>query len=204
MVLLKHYYVKTEEWESLEILLPQLEKNNLIEQKELEALKVRCLKEKIRGLSDEILCGNDWISKKALLSIWKKAPAGLTTNVELIRFYVNVLIKIGDNSEALKVVEQIISKERSDQLVLFYGEKDFKESARQLATAERWLKTIKDSNVLFLTLARISLKNELMEKAKNYYELSMASSPSAEAYLELSLLSATLGDDKASLEKLKL
>ena len=188
----------------MEILLPQLEKNNLIEQKELESLKVRCLKEKIRGLSDEILCGNDWISKKALLSIWKKAPAGLTTNVELIRFYVNVLIKIGDNSEALKVVEQIISKEWSDQLVLFYGEKDFKESARQLATAERWLKTIKDSNVLFLTLARISLKNELMEKAKNYYELSIASSPSAEAYLELSLLSATLGDDKASLEKLKL
>ena len=204
MILLKHYYVKTEEWASLEILLPQLEKNNLIEQKELEALNVRCLKEKIRGLADEILSGNDWISKKALLSIWKKAPAGLTTNVELVRFYVNALIKIGDNSEALKVVEQIISKEWSDQLVLFYGEKDFKESARQLATAERWLKTIKDSNVLFLTLARISLKNELMEKAKNYYELSIASSPSAEAYLELSLLSATLGDDKASLEKLRL
>ena len=204
MILLKHYYVKTEEWASLEILLPQLEKNNLIEQKELEDLNVRCLKEKIRRLSDEILCGNDWISKKALLSIWKKAPAGLTTNVELIRFYVNVLIKIGDNSEALSVVEQIISKEWSDQLVLFYGEKDFKESARQLATAERWLKTIKDSNVLFLTLARISLRNELMEKAKNYYELSIASSPSAEAYLELSLLSATLGDDKASLEKLRL
>ncbi len=204
MILLKHYYVKTEEWASLEILLPQLEKNNLIEQKELEDLNVRCLKEKIRRLSDEILCGNDWISKKALLSIWKKAPAGLTTNVELVRFYVNVLIKIGDNSEALKVVEQIISKEWSDQLILFYGEKDFKESAHQLATAERWLKTIKDSNVLFLTLARISLKNELMEKAKNYYELSIASSPSAEAYLELSLLSATLGDDKASLEKLRL
>ena len=43
-----------------------------------------------------------------------------------------------------------------------------------------------------------------MEKAKNYYELSIASSPTAEAYLELSLLSARLGDDKASLEKLKL
>ena len=204
MILLKHYYVKTEEWASLEILLPQLEKNNLIEQKELEDLNVRCLKEKIRRLSDEILCGNDWISKKALLSIWKKAPAGLTTNVELVRFYVNVLIKIGDNSEALKVVEQIISKEWSDQLILFYGEKDFKESAHQLATAERWLKTIKDSNVLFLTLARISLRNELMEKAKNYYESSIACLPSAEAYLELSMLSARLGDDKASLKKLKL
>ena len=204
MILLKHYYVKTEEWASLETLLPQLEKNNLIEQKELEALRVGCLKEKIRGLSDEILSGNDWISKKALLSHWKKAPTGLTKNVELVRFYVNVLIKIGDNSEALRVVEKIISKEWSDQLVLFYGEKDFKENAHQLATAERWLKTIKDSNVLFLTLARISLRNELMEKAKNYYESSIACLPSAEAYLELSMLSARLGDDKASLEKLRL
>ena len=43
-----------------------------------------------------------------------------------------------------------------------------------------------------------------MEKAKNYYELSIACSPSAEAYLELSLLLARLGDDKASLEKLRL
>ena len=51
----------------------------------------------------------------------------------------------------------------------FYGEKDFKENSHQLATAERWLKAIEDSSVLLLTPARISLKNELMEKAENYY-----------------------------------
>ena len=102
------------------------------------------------------------------------------------------------------VIEKALANKWSDQLVCFYGEKDFKENSHQLATAERWLKSVEDSSVLFLTLARIALRNELMEKAKNYYELSIASSPSAEAYLELSLLSARLGDDKASLKKLKL
>ena len=67
------------------------------------------------------------------------------------------------------VIEKALANKWSDQLVCFYGEKDFKENSHQLATAERWLKAIEDSSVLLLTPARISLKNELMEKAENYY-----------------------------------
>ena len=202
MILLKHYHLKTKEWSALEILLPRLEKNNLIEQKELEDLHVRCLKEKIGELSDEILSGNDWISKKALLSLWKKAPTSLTKNEELVRFYVNALIKAGDSSEALKVMEQLISKEWSDQLVLFYGEQDFGKNSHQLLAAEKWLKIKADSSVLFLTLARIALRSELSDKARNYYESSIASEPTADAYLELSMLLRRVGDEDASLEHL--
>tara|TARA_B100001029_G_C15026689_1_gene434082 strand:- start:195 stop:1439 length:1245 start_codon:yes stop_codon:yes gene_type:complete len=203
MILLKHYHLKTKEWSALEILLPRLEKNNLIDQKELENLHVRCLTEKIVELSDEILSGDDWISKKALLSLWKKAPKRLTKNEELVRFYVNALIKAGDSSEALKVMEQLISEEWSDQLVLFYGEQDFGKNSHQLVTAEKWLKIKADSSILFLTLARISLRNELTEKAMKYYESSIASSPSAEAYLELSMLLGRVGDEDASFVNLK-
>ena len=100
-------------------------------------------------------------------------------------------------------MEQLISEEWSDQLVLFYGEQDFGKNSHQLVTAERWLKIKADSSILFLTLARISLRNELTEKAMKYYESSIDSSPSAEAYLELSMLLGRVGDEDASFVNLK-
>ena len=84
-----------------------------------------------------------------------------------------------------------------------YGEKDFGVNSHQLVIAEKWLKLKADSSVLFLTLARISLRNELLDKARSYYESSIFSSPSADAYLELSMLLGRVGDEDASLMNLK-
>ena len=162
------------------------------------------MKSEIEAHSEKVDSGEHKEAVESLTAFWRKAPNRLRTDEGLIIVYASNLIRFGANRDALKVIEKALANKWNDQLVCFYGEKDFKENSHQLATAERWLKTVKDSSVLFLTLARISLRNELMEKAKNYYELSIASSPSAEAYLELSLLSARLGDDKACLEKLKL
>ena len=207
MFTLKDYYLKVGEWDSLKALLLQLEKKGLIKPEERHELTVKCVKSEIEAHSDKVGSGEHKEAKEAvdsLTAFWRKAPNRLRTDEGLIIVYASNLIRFGANRDALKVIEKALANKWSDQLVYFYGEKDFKENSHQLATAERWLKTVEDSSVLFLTLARIALRNELMEKAKNYYELSIASSPSAEAYLELSLLSARLGDDKASLKKLKL
>ena len=204
MLTLKDYYFKTGEWESLKALLLQLEKKGLIKPEELHELTVKCVQSEIKAHSEKVGSGEHKEAVESLTGFWRKAPNRLRTDEGLIIVYASNLIRFGANRDALKVIEKALANKWNDQLVCFYGEKDFKENSHQLATAERWLKTVKDSSVLFLTLARISLRNELMEKAKNYYELSITSSPSAEAYLELSLLSARLGEDRACLEKLKL
>ena len=204
MLTLKDYYLKTGEWESLKALLLQLEKKGLIEPEELHELTLKCVQSEIKAHSEKVGSGEHKEAVESLTGFWRKVPNRLRTDEELIIVYASNLIRLGANRDALKVIEKALANKWNDQLVCFYGEKDFKENSHQLATAERWLKTVKDSSVLFLTLARISLRNELMEKAKNYYELSITSSPSAEAYLELSLLSARLGEDRACLEKLKL
>ena len=204
MFTLKDYYLKVGEWESLKALLLQLEKKGLIKPEERHELTVKCVKSEIEAHSEKVGSGEHKEAVDSLTAFWRKAPNRLRTDEGLIIVYASNLIRLGANRDALKVIEKALANKWSDQLVCFYGEKDFKENSHQLATAERWLKTVKDSSVLFLTLARISLRNELMEKAKNYYELSITSSPSAEAYLELSLLSARLGEDRACLEKLKL
>ena len=204
MLTLKDYYLKTGEWESLKALLLQLEKKGLIEPEELHELTLKCVQSEIKAHSEKVGSGEHKEAIESLTGFWRKAPNRLRTDEGLIIVYASNLIRLGANRDALKVIEKALANKWNDQLVCFYGEKDFKENSHQLATAERWLKTVKDSSVLFLALARISLRNELMEKAKNYYELSITSSPSAEAYLELSLLSARLGEDRACLEKLKL
>ena len=204
MVTLKDYYLQVGEWGSLKALLLQLEKKGLIKPEELHELTVKCVKSEIEAHSEKVGSGEHKEAVKSLTALWRQAPNRLRADEGLIIVYASNLIRFGANRVALKVIEKALANNWNDQLVCFYGEKDFKENSHQLATAERWLKTVEDSSVLFLTLARIALRNELMEKAKNYYELSIASSPSAEAYLELSLLSARLGDDKASLKKLKL
>ena len=204
LLLLKDYYLQTGEWESLKVLLFQLEKNSLIKSDELYELKVKCMKSEIAARSEKVSKGKNKEPVESLKAFWRQAPSSLRTDAGLIIVYVSNLIRLGANGDALKVIERALTNKWNDQLLYFYGERDFKKNSHQLATAEKWLKTIKNSSALFLTLARISLRSELMEKAKNYYDLSIASSPSAEAYLELSLLLARLGDEKASLEKLKL
>ena len=204
MFTLKDYYLQIGEWKSLKALLIQLEKKGLIKPEELHELTVKCVKSEIEAHSEKVDSGEHKETVESLTAFWRHAPNRLRTDEGLIKVYASNLIRFGANRDALKVIEKALANKWNDQLVCFYGEKDFKENSHQLATAERWLKTVKDSSVLFLTLARISLRNELMEKAKNYYELSITSSPSAEAYLELSLLLARLGEDRACLEKLKL
>ena len=204
MVTLKDYYLQVGEWESLKAILLQLEKEGLIKPEELHELTVKCVKSEIEAHSEKVDSGGHKETVESLTAFWRHAPNRLRTDEGLIKVYASNLIRFGANRDALKVIEKALANKWNDQLVCFYGEKDFKENSHQLATAERWLKTVKNSSVLFLALARISLRNELMEKAKNYYELSITSSPSAEAYLELSLLSARLGEDRACLEKLKL
>ena len=202
-LLLKDYYLKIGEWPALRALLPQLERNSLIEAEELNELKVQSLKSEFKTLSGKIGSEADRESIKALMTLWKKTPSRLREDEELISFYANTLIRFGENREALKVLEKAVGKKWNDRLVRFYGEKDFGVNSHQLVIAEKWLKLKADSSVLFLTLARISLRNELLDKARSYYESSIFSSPSADAYLELSILLGRVGDEHASLENLK-
>ena len=203
MLLLKDYYLKIEEWPALKVLLPKLERNRLIKPGELEDLKIQSVKSEITAISGKIGIREDKESIKTLMSLWKKTPNKVCEDEELILFYANTLLTLGGSREALNTVEKVMTKKWSDRLVLFYGENDFGRNSHQLVTAEKWLKIESDSSVLFLTLARISLRNELKEKAMKYYESSIASSPSAEAYLELSMLLGRVGDEDASLVNLK-
>ena len=201
-ILLAELYLKLEDFESIEPLLPSLERDNLIDPEELEKIRVQIFKGKIRTLAEGNNFQNSPDAKNSLSAAWRKVPRKLSGNEELVLFYANILLRLGEGLESMRVIEKSISKKWSNRLGRFYGEHDFNRNSQQLITAEKWLKKSRNNEILFLTLARISLRNELWEKARGYYDSSLGVSPSPEAYLELSILQRKLGDERASTENL--
>ena len=201
-ILLAELYLKLEDFESIEPLLPSLERDNLIDPEELEKIRVQIFKGKIRTLAEGNNFQNSPDAKNGLSAAWRKVPRKLSGNEELVLFYANILLRLGEGLESMRVIEKSISKKWSNRLGRFYGEHDFNRNSQQLITAEKWLKKSRNNEILFLTLARISLRNELWEKARGYYDSSLGVSPSPEAYLELSILQRKLGDERASTENL--
>jgi len=76
--------------------------------------------------------------------------------------------------------------------------KDSGTNSSRLNMAETWLKTHPSDASLLLTLGRLSMRNELWGKAKEYYQSSIQAAPSAEAYGELGRLLKNLGETEAS------
>ena len=70
--------------------------------------------------------------------------------------------------------------------------------ARQLQTAEGWLKEHAQDPSLLLTLGRLSLQNRLWGKARDYLESSLRFERNPETCAELARLLASLGETERS------
>lgn len=94
------------------------------------------------------------------------------------------------------VLSQALDKYWYDSWVRLYGLIPSPNAAAQLKKAEKWLRSNKHtaSSALLLTLGRLSLRNRLWGKARDYLEQSLAIAPSAEGYAELGRLHEFLGD----------
>lgn len=202
--LLKEVYVRLEAWEQLEALLPALESHKLLATEELERIQVRLFMEHLYAAGKSSKASAD--PEAAVIDmakLWKKAAGKYKEDEKVVKHYLELLCGVNAKPEAARVLEQALAKRWSDALVLRYGEKDYECSDQQLLQAESWLKSRPANANLFLALARLSLRNELWGKAREYYEASIKLAPSAQAYGELGRLLKQLGDDRASAANLK-
>jgi len=68
--------------------------------------------------------------------------------------------------------------------------------------AEQWLKHRTNNPELLLALGRLSLRNELWGKAREYFETSLKLRRNRETLAELSRLNAHMGEEEASIKLL--
>ncbi len=194
--LLKEVYLKLNDWEQLEKLLPALEKNNVIDNEEAGLIRVRIFMENLYWTSNQRVDFSNAELGAQLEKAWKKGPAFYKQDERIVKHYVEILFKLDQKEQAGKAIEVALNKNWSDELIKRYGELDFGTPHQQLIIAESWIQGRPGNASLLVTLGRLAMRNELWGKAREYFDTSIEVAPQAEAHGELARLLKCLGEEQ--------
>jgi len=164
--LLKELYLRLDDWQELNKLLPDLKKRKVIDVEELEALELIVHRQQL-----SLAAGDE--DSRQLQVIWNGLSGTTRAKEEMVMIYVNHLINRGENRQVEKLLRSTLNRQWSDDLVELYGRVDADDSAHQLNMAEGWLKSRADNATLLLTLGRLCLRNKLWGEARSYQEVSI-------------------------------
>jgi len=186
--LLHDAYTGKRDWVNLLELLPELRRHKILPQDVLDKLERDC---QIRLLSEPHTGdgGLDYLHKH-----WQALPANSRKDLELLQPYVQRLIEVEAFEEAEKLTSKALKHEWSDELALQFGLIRSANPTRQLAHAEAWLTQHDSSASLKLTLGRLSARNKLWGKARDYFESAYKQQRSSEVCAELGRLLTALGE----------
>jgi len=194
--LLKEVYLKLNDWEQLEKLLPALEKNGVVDEEEAELIRVRIFMENLYAISNQRVDFSDAEIGVQLGKAWKKAPSSYKQDERIVKHYAELLFNLDQKEQAGKAIEGALNKSWSDELIKRYGELDFGTPHRQLLIAESWIQDRPGNASLLVALGRLAMRNELWGKAREYFDTSLEIGPQAEAHGELARLLKPLGEEK--------
>jgi len=191
--LLRKAYLGLSDWAKLAELLPEIKKYKILPDNELRDLEKKVYRQLLESSMPD--SGDTDIDR--LHSQWKKLPADIRKDNEMGRCYVKLLIDQGAFDSAEKVILRLIKKEWDSGLVRLYGLLEGSNPARQLSQAESWLAANERDAQLFLCLGRLSARDSLWGKARDYFEASYRLERSSETCAELGRLLYGLGEEKA-------
>ncbi len=194
--LLKQVYIGLRDWDSLLALLPELAKHKLIDGAELQALQLQAGRGQLQNLQERSPANE---SRSEVLKRWyQQLPKALARRSELVASYVRALIAAGDEVAAERELRTQLRRDWQRELVELYGQVAGADTGKQLLIAEDWLRERNNDAALLLTLGRLSLRNELWGKAREYFESSYRLERRAEVCAELGRLLGQLGEHEQS------
>ncbi len=199
--LLKTAYLRLEDWRELSRLLPELRKRQLGDSHELDDLE-RTTWHKLlhRAAAECRRQGNHDLTP--LTRLWDELPGSMRRDDHTIGVYTELLAKAGEEAQAETLLRKVLRNHWSDELINLYGRICGAKPDEQLLTAERWLQDRPNNPDLLLALGRLSLRNQLWGKAREYFETSLHLRRSQETIAELSRLNAHMGDEETSMQLL--
>lgn len=194
--LLQRLHRERGEWPALIRLMPELRKGKVLSTDELTSLEKRAWGENLSLASTR---GEDrQAARQSLEQAWQQLTSAQRQEPQLVLAYAEQLRQLGAQGEAEEVLRTALKKQYESHLARLYGLVRGNDPARQLQTAEGWLKTHGDDPSLLLTLGRLSLQNRLWGKARDYLESSLRQQRNPETCAELARLLASLGDTERS------
>ena len=131
-----------------------------------------------------------------LESIWSGMPKYLKNDTDLIALYSTQLIYNEQLENAELILREKLNKNLEDKLIILYSSfiNNIKTDNNEryfnilLDNCEKWLTTNPHQATLLLTAGKICAVLKLWGKARSYFDSSLSSQPSADAYLQIALL----------------
>ncbi|MBU0744710.1 MAG: protoporphyrinogen oxidase [Gammaproteobacteria bacterium] len=187
--LLQRVYLELKDWRGLEKILPSLRKRRVIGFEAINKLEEKVYKELL-------LIG---LKNHTIETVWDNLPKYLHKDSELAAVYVEYLLANKREEEAENILKMALHKALSERLLELYALLTSEDPIKQLARAERWLKTKPENAKLLLCLGQICRKQKLWGKAIHYLEKSALIAPDLTVYAELGQIMAKQDDPKSAL-----
>ncbi len=177
-------------------LLPELRKDKVLPPAELTELERRAWGENLTLAARQEEDGT--VGLQSLNRAWQQLTSAQRQEPQLVLAYAEQLRQLGAQVEAEEVLRTALKRNYNSHLARLYGLVRGSDPARQLHTAEGWLKDHPADASLLLTLGRLCLQSSLWGKARDYLESSLRVQRNPEACAELARLLAQLGDTERS------
>jgi len=195
--LLQQVYVALEDWEALQELTPMLRKLRVASETRLDDLEKQSVLMALERATEQQPDQDQRDRANHLHRVWLRVPAKIRLLEEVARLYVQSMKKLGDQVRAEVALREILDSQWSDTLAAEYGLLQTGNAQAQMKTTERWLKKHGDSAELKLTMGRLSLRNQLWGKAREFFMGSLALRETPEAHAELGRLLKNMGEQEA-------
>jgi len=203
--LLKNTYLRLGDWRELSKLIPELRKRSVLPERELNELEREVwhnLLERAAEDCERQRKEDPESSLKLLTDLWDELPGFVRKDEFTIRDYAGLLARLGEEAQAEILLRKVLRNHWSDELINLYGRIRGRQPEEQLLMAEQWLKDRPNNAELLLALGRLSLRNELWGKAREYFLTSLRLRRCRETLAELSRLNAHMGEEETSIKLL--
>jgi HemY protein len=184
------------DWSAVIRLLPELRKDKVLPASELAELERRAWGENLSLAAHQEADGT--VGLQSLNRAWQQLTSAQRQEPQLVLAYAEQLRQLGAQVEAEEILRTALKRNYDSHLARLYGLVRGSDPARQLHTAEGWLKDHPADPSLLLTLGRLCLQSSLWGKARDYLESSLRVQRNPEACAELARLLAQLGDTERS------
>ena len=190
--LLARLYKKLGDWMPLRALIPKLREFRAMPRVEIDRLEAHAVCAVLERL--------DAKSGAQATVLWSEMPRRLRNDINVVRAYVQALIKIGNYGAAESIARDTLKSDWDEELVVLYGLARGEDPVRQLARVEDWLAEKGESAALLLTAGRLCVVTRLWGKARSYLESSIVLGGRPEAYEELGKLLKSLGEPEHAMQ----
>ncbi len=187
-------YRGLERWESLVALLPDLKKQGVLPEAELARLE----RDACIGMLKQSTSRGEGPAGERLRAAWERVPSRSRREPGIVGAYAGMLVEEGEHQAAEKLLAGTLKHHWDPQLVRLYGYTRGASPQRQLAQAESWLSAHPDDTELLLCLGRLSARDKLWGKARDYFESSYRLERRPETCAELGRLLVALGEPKVA------